>query len=91
MRRHQDEFEVDNEGVCGEQHVLTGEMEKRLFLMLADICRRYYGHGNANQASKIMALLCYSSYHHNLKRFRMKLENVKKIENRNRNRNARIR
>ena len=50
--------------------------------MLADICRRFNGNGNADQASKIMIHLGYSSYQLNPKRFRQKIENLKKIESR---------
>ena len=80
IMRHQNEFEVDYESTSREDRFSTGKLEKEVFLMLANICRYSNANGNAAQASDVMIRLGYYSYQHNPKRFRQKIENLKKIE-----------
>ena len=68
----------DYDNTCKEQRYSSGKYEKEIFTYLADICKKQNGNGNAADASRVMILLGYESYRTKPKRFRQKIENMKK-------------
>lgn len=83
VKKHKNEFKDDYINTCRDQRFSSGKLEKEVFLMLAHMCHLQNAGGNAAQASKIMYHLGYESYHLNPKRFRQKIENLKKSAKQN--------
>ena len=78
LRKNGDRCVDDYDHTCKEQRFSSGKYEKEIFQYLADICKKQNGNGNAADASRIMILLGYESYKTKPKRFRQKIENMKK-------------
>lgn len=73
--------EDDYKRTSTKQRFSTGKLEKKIFLLLADICQWENGNENAKQAGEIMTMLGYASYKLKPNRFRQKVENEKKKRN----------
>ena len=73
--------EEDYKHTSTNKRFSTGKLEKKIFIMLADICHWENGNDNAKQAGDIMIMLGYMSYKERPNRFRQKVENEKKKRN----------
>ena len=71
-------FAEDYQSTSQKDRYSTGKLERRLFLLLADLCNWNNGNDNALCASIILSDLGYHSYKMKEKRFRQKVENEKK-------------
>ena len=83
LHKNGDRCIEDYDNTCKEQRFSSGKYEKEIFSYLAAICKKQNGNGNAADASRVMILLGYESYRTKPKRFRQKIENMKKKDRNN--------